>query len=230
MDNPPFIIVPFTASFLWDVQFIQLFIYIYIYGRLLHNMEFPNEVKSETAKLVSVRVWPISIHVLFLVGEGCCNSGDQAKHIFLILSPTTANRNGCPCCNHFRTCPTNTGIFSLSLQNIFVKCVTLTRAASQPVVLIFSEWGALDQAQHTNCNIPLHGRPYPIPPIPLQGDPGSSSSVARIVRMLKALGPEPKKKPHELPMNENKGRCVSLVALQSFRYHQDHQRQLWASP
>ena len=40
----------------------------------------------------------------------------QAKRKFSLLSHTPANRNECPCCEHFLTTPANTSILSLSLK------------------------------------------------------------------------------------------------------------------
>ena len=61
----------------------------------------------------------------------------QAKRKFSLLSHTPANRNECPCCKHFLTTPANTSILSLSIKNQNFKYVTLTRAPSQPVALLF---------------------------------------------------------------------------------------------
>ena len=59
-------------------------------------------------------------------------------HFFTVnLSHMPANRNGCPCCKHVWTSPTNTSFLSLNLENFNFKFVTLTRAASQPVALFF---------------------------------------------------------------------------------------------
>ena len=76
---------------------------------------------------------------------------------FCHLSHTPANRHECRCCKHFWTSTTNTSILSLSVAYFNFNFVTLTRAASQPVALLYSpvlNWLSPDvPVQNQNSNL-----------------------------------------------------------------------------